>query len=198
MSSENSCASGLLCTFISSYRSQGSVQVATRLTTRRRRVAPLSCPLSRRRSTAGRAGHSCRRRIAKPSAPRGRWQRDEHEAIIFGLLPKDAIVGSVEADLSNQFGVREYIGEQSAEFEAEFWLNSSFVRRSGHRGLDSPHTAGMPFSASALSLRLSACARSIAAVRKSAAGKFVLTGGIFAARDCIRALQKLKTLRESL
>jgi hypothetical protein len=35
------------------------------------------------------------------------------------MLPNDAIVGSVETKLSNRFGVREQIGEQSAEFETE-------------------------------------------------------------------------------
>ena len=36
---------------------------------------------------------------------------DEHKAVIFGMLPNDAIVGSVEAKLSNLFGVREPTGE---------------------------------------------------------------------------------------
>ncbi len=45
--------------------------------------------------------------------------RYDHKAVIFGMLPNDAIVGSVETELPYRFGVWEQIREQSAEFEAE-------------------------------------------------------------------------------
>jgi len=45
--------------------------------------------------------------------------RDEHKAVVFGMRPNDAIVGLIETELPNRFGVGEQIGEQCAEFEAE-------------------------------------------------------------------------------
>jgi hypothetical protein len=43
---------------------------------------------------------------------------DEHKSVVLGMLPDDAIVGSIEAELPNRLAVREEIGEKRAEFEA--------------------------------------------------------------------------------
>jgi len=45
--------------------------------------------------------------------------RDERKSVVLGMLPDDAIVGSIEAKLPNRFGVGEEIGEQRAESEAK-------------------------------------------------------------------------------
>jgi hypothetical protein len=45
--------------------------------------------------------------------------RDEDKSVVLSMLPDDAIVGSIEAELPNRFTVREEIGEKRAEFEAK-------------------------------------------------------------------------------
>ncbi len=45
--------------------------------------------------------------------------RDEYKAVVFGMLPNNAIIGLSETNLPNRFRVGEQIGELCAELEAE-------------------------------------------------------------------------------
>ncbi len=68
--------------------------------------------------------------------------RDEHKSVVLGMLPDDALVGSIEAKISNRFGVRERSESSVQSLKLRFWPNNSFMRRSKHRAPDPPRRIG--------------------------------------------------------